>query len=113
MVNEYLSKTGYILSSGNSTCPKKSGYNDEGNPANVDPNDEGYVLKRDTKVGDYDYCIYQKRFYELNEADDFFSKRRYSYKVISYMKFDFPVVGNFIKLPIVSETKVVVNYKNL
>lgn len=113
IVNDYLGKAGYILSSSNSTCPKTNGENDEGNNVYVDPNDSGYVLKRDTRIGDYDYCIYQKRYYELNETDDFFSKRRYSYKVISYMKFDFPIIGEFIKLPIVSETRVILNYKNV
>ena len=105
-VNGYLSKSGYILSNKNNTCPKKG-------DKNVYPDDEFYILIRDTKIGDYDYCIYQKRYYEINETDDYFTKQRFSYKVVSYMKFDFPIVGDFIKLPIVSETKTIVNYKNL
>lgn len=113
IVNEYLGKSGYILSSRNNSCPKTTGKNEKGNSVDVYPNDEGYILKRDSKIGDYEYCIYQKRYYELNETDDFFSKRRYSYKVVSYMKFDFPIIGEFMKLPIVSETKVIVNYKNI
>lgn len=117
-VNGYLYKTGYILSNTSGTCPSVSGTDSEGKSALIHPNDVSdgkqsrspYVLKRDTKVGDYDYCIYQKRYYERNLADDNFTKKRYSYKVISYMKFDFPIIGEFIKLPIVSESKVILNF---
>ena len=104
-VNQYLANTGYILSSKDATCPKTKD--------NLYPNDTDYVLIRDTEIGDYDYCIYQKRFYELNATDEYFTKRRYSYMVVSYMKFDFPIVGEFIKLPIVSESKVIVNFQDL
>ena len=109
-VNDYLAKSGYMLSNINNTCPSKPGNDSDGDAANVYPKDEDYVLKRDTKIGDYDYCIYQKRYYELSELDDTMTKRRYSYKVISYMKFDFPIVGEFIKLPIVSESMVIINF---
>ena len=95
-VNEYLAKSGYILSTASYTCPSYA--------------DDGYEIKRDTKVGDYEYCIYQKKYYEKNEADDIFTKKRYTYKVLSYMKFDFPLIGDFIKLPITSESKVILNF---
>lgn len=95
-VNEYLSKSGYILSNASDTCPSYT--------------DEDFKIVRNTQVGDYDYCIYQKRYYDLNELDDKMTKKRYSYKVVSYMKFDFPIFGEFIKLPIVSESKVILNF---
>lgn len=94
-VNEYLARVGYILSNVNDSCP--AGVN-------------GYKVIRDTKVGSYDYCIYRKRLYELSEGDDQFTKKRYTYKVLSYMKFDFPIIGEFIKLPITSESKVVLKF---
>jgi hypothetical protein len=94
-VNDYLSKAGYILSNSKNSCPA---------------GENGYENIRDTKVGDYDYCIYRKRLYELSAGDDQFTKKRYSYKVLSYMKLDFPVVGDFIKLPIVSESKVIIKF---
>ena len=95
-VNDYLAESGYILSTDSDTCPSYE--------------DEGYENKRNTRVGGYEYCIYQKRYYEKNEADDIFTKKRYIYRVVSYMKFDFPIVGDFIKLPIVSESKVILNF---
>ncbi len=94
-VNEYLAKSGYILSQSDNTCPTIS---------------SDYEIVRDTKVGSYDYCIYRKRLYELNETDDVFTKKRFSYRVVSYMKFDFPVIGSFLKLPITSESKVVLKF---
>lgn len=114
-VNEYLSKSGYILSNSNNTCPSKEGRDSEGFFAYVHPDEDSkikspYILKRDTKVGNYDYCIYQKRYYEKNKKDDAFTKQRFSYKVISYMKFDFPIIGEFIKIPITSESKVILNF---
>ena len=113
-VNEYLSRSGYILSNIGGTCPSVQGKDSENHTASIHPDDvdkkSPYVLKRDTKVGGYDYCIYQKRYYEKNSADDIFTKKRYSYKVISYMKFDLPIIGEFIKLPIVSESKVILNF---
>lgn len=109
-VNAYLAKSGYILSDANYSCPSVAGKDSEGNDARVDPNDSSYVLIKDTTIGDYDYCIYQKRYYEKNLSDDKFTKKRFSYKVRSYMKFDFPVVGGFLKLPIVSESKVILNF---
>lgn len=95
-VNGYLSRSGYILSSASGTCP--SYYK------------QGFTTVKNTRVGDYEYCIYQKRYYELNKLDDEMTKKRYSYKVLSYMKFDFPIIGDFIKLPIVSESKVILNF---
>lgn len=95
-VNEYLMRSGYFLSNENNTCPSYSS--------------QGYNIVKNTRVGDYEYCIYQRMYYELNEKDDIMSKKRYSYKVLSYMKLDLPIIGQFIKLPIVSESKVVLNF---
>lgn len=44
---------------------------------------------------DYLYCIYT---YESNRG-------KY-YKVIAYMYFDFPVIGNYINIPVYGETRV-------
>lgn len=106
-VNDYLSKSGYILSTSGGSCPKKY---DEDLGAYVHPDDRGYVIIKDTESGEYDYCIYKKRYYELSAGDDKFTKQRFSYKVVSYMKFDFPIIGEFIKMPITSESKVIVNF---
>lgn len=106
-VNDYLSKSGYVLSSNGGSCPKKY---DEDLRAYVHPSGDGYIIKKDTEIGEYEYCIYQKRYYELSAGDDKFTKQRFSYKVVSYMKFDFPIIGEFIKLPITSESKVILNF---
>ena len=101
-VNDYLGRVGYILSSKNKTCPNKDGF---------DPKDNGYKLIRDTSVGSYDFCVYRKNYSLSNSNSDFFFSEKYTYKVISYMKFDFPVIGNFIKLPLSGESKMIIHYK--
>lgn len=84
-VNEYLGKIGYIISK--NACPKK----------------EGYMIRRQHKSG-YDYCIYIK--YQIKPEDkNNIVRSRYNYMALVYMKFDLPVVGNFIKIPITGETK--------
>lgn len=99
MVNDYLSKIGYILSSEDNTCPSKNGY---------DPKDSGYKLIRDTSVGSYNYCIYKKSY---STSSDAFAVSKYTYKVVSYVKFDFPVIGDYIKLPIAGETKTITKFE--
>ena len=95
-VNDYLARSGYLLTKESNTCRSRAS--------------EGYRLARNNTVGDYDYCIYQKEYYALDKTDDIFTKKRFSYKVVSYMKFDFPIIGEFIKLPITSESKVILNF---
>lgn len=91
--NDYLRKVGYILSSNARTCPVK--------------NADGYETVIDTTVGSYDYCIYMRykngSKENLNDVMDY----QYNYMVLVYMKFDFPIVGNFIKIPITGETKTI------
>jgi len=90
--NEYLKNVGYHISTNQlSTCPKKEGYNE-------------YISN--TK-GRYDYCIYRS-----NRTGDIVDttnhptiRKRYNYMVLVYMKFDVPVLGSFLKLPITGETK--------
>ena len=91
-VNEYLKNIGYTISTNQTgTCPTKQGYN---------------LYINNTK-GRYDYCIYRS-----NRKGDIVDmtkhptiRKRYNYLVLVYMKFDIPVLGNFIRLPITGETK--------
>lgn len=51
----------------------------------------------------YNFCIY-----EIN-----IDKGTY-YRVVTYMHFDFPIIGNFIELPVQGETKIIkYNFENV
>lgn len=107
IVNPYLGKVGYIInSSSESTCPVDDKVTDDGK----------YTIIRNNKNG-YDYCIYINVLYDSYVSElakknvDPYIERKYMYKVISYMKFDFPIIGEFIKLPIVSESKVIIKFR--
>lgn len=77
-INESLSSIGYRYNNGKQ-CPLL----DEGNTS------VSYA------GADYLYCIYTYN-----------SNRGKYYKVIAYMYFDFPVIGNYINIPVYGETKV-------
>lgn len=94
-VDEYLSKVGYILNDGTSSCPNKM--------------DQNYFLRVGDDIGYYKYCVYY-RLTNVTDSDVF--DYNYSYMVLAYMKFDFPVVGDFIKIPITGETKTFWHLKN-
>lgn len=93
-VNEYLGKIGYMINSKSiNTCPDESTkYNN------------GYEKWVTNENGRYDYCVYRR--YSINAgSDDPKIMRKYNYRVLVYMKFDLPVIGDFIKIPITGETK--------
>ena len=94
-VNEYLGKIGYIINNKNiNTCPDES--------TKYNNSYEKWVTNEN---GRYDYCVYRK--YSVRDKDDNPSMmRRYNYMVLVYMKFDLPVIGDYIKVPITGETKV-------
>lgn len=75
-VNDYLKEAGYNVRRSNTTCENDTKC--------------GQALL-DT-AGGYNYCVYSC------------SNGKY-YKVITYMKFDFPVIGNSLKFPVKGETK--------
>lgn len=93
-VNEYLGKIGYIINNKNiNTCPDES--------TKYNNSYEKWVTNEN---GRYDYCVYRK--YSVRDKDDNPSMmRRYNYMVLVYMKFDLPVIGDYIKVPITGETK--------
>ena len=56
----------------------------------------------------YDYCI------DLIEEEtnvDELVQFKYRYRVRTYMKFDFPIIGQFIRIPITGETKTITVFK--
>lgn len=72
-----LSEIGYRVSaSSKNDCPSKYGTNL-------------------VKSGDYHYCVY-----------GYNTKRGRYYKVITYMYFDFPIIGSHLEFPVSGETKV-------
>lgn len=97
-VNDTLSKYGYILAL-DKHCPV--------NEFDRYPKNTKYVNIRNTKAGSYDYCIYLNYII----GDDAMIFAEYNYMVLVYMKFDFPVVGNFLKLPLTGETKTITVFK--
>lgn len=52
-------------------------------------------------TGGYKYCIYMK---EDNRNPD--GTPTYHYKVVTYMRFDLPLVGQYLQFPVHGETKV-------
>lgn len=77
-INTSLSSIGYRYNNGKE-CPEMEGVSEE-----------------NTYTGtDYLYCIYTYN-----------SNRGKYYKVIAYMYFDFPVIGDYIEIPVYGETKV-------
>lgn len=82
-VNEYLKNVGYHIRKNNSS-------NDSYN------NNQRCTVINNTS-NDYDYYIYECR-------DDGENKKYY--KVVTFTRFDFPVVGEFIKFSIKGETKI-------
>lgn len=89
-VNQYLGRIGYIMNQrSTSTCPNKSEYN--------------YTYERGNDNG-YDYCVYIRFDIEAQDNNPTILER-YNYMVLVYMKFDLPVIGDYIKIPITGETK--------
>lgn len=91
-VNEYFGKIGYIISDKEKGCPYKDNSTD---------GRRSYYIIRNTNYG-YDYCIYIKRDNLVNNP---LMTSKYNYMVLVYMKFDLPVIGDYIKIPITGETK--------
>lgn len=94
LINPYLSKIGYTISSKSKTCPTK----------------ESYSIVKNTEIGDYEYCVYQKIHFNYN-AGNSTVLRKYNYMVLVYMKLDLPVIGQFLKIPITGETKTYTDLK--
>ncbi|MBE6152105.1 MAG: hypothetical protein E7165_02175 [Firmicutes bacterium] len=77
-INESLKSIGYRYNTGK-TCPEMDGVSEE-----------------DTYTGsDYLYCIYTYN-----------SARGKYYKVIAYMYFDLPIIGDYINIKVYGETKI-------
>lgn len=93
-VNEYLGKIGYIINNKNiNTCPDES--------TKYNNSYEKWVTNEN---GRYDYCVYRK-YSVRDQYNNPSIMRRYNYMVLVYMKFDLPVIGDYIKIPITGETK--------
>ncbi|MBP3920587.1 MAG: hypothetical protein J6D28_03380 [Bacilli bacterium] len=88
IVNPYLGKVGYQLSTKN-TCDS------------VDSN--GFVRIRGNNI-DYDYCLYHQQY----------PKDKYTltqYRVVVFMKLDLPIIGDYIRIPVRGETKEYISYE--
>ena len=96
-VNQYLAKVGYGLTNKRNSCPTE--YLED----NSATGGKQVRLLIDTSEGYYDYCLYL--FYSGTEAQNSFSKYNYFYRVLVYMKFDFPIIGDYIRIPLIGDTK--------
>jgi len=102
MVNPYLRESGYIISSKKKQCPVKTQKDTRGVEKEIE-------IIKNTKIGDYEYCIY-KNTHDNRYGSEIHNKiipikKNYHYIVLVYMKFDIPVIGKFIKIPITGETR--------
>ncbi len=89
MVNPYLGQIGYNIATEANKCPNKE--------------ENGYKIMKNTSVGDYEYCIYTRNITNVGESKTVAT--RYNYMVLVYMKFDLPIIGEYVKIPITGETK--------
>ena len=88
-INESLSESGYSLIT--KDCGKVQGHLDD---VNVSLN----AISDNKNSGDYNYCIY--------EVTDKSSDNSKYYIVATFVHFDFPVIGNWINIPVYGETKI-------
>lgn len=79
-IEEMLGETGYRTSNGN-TC----------NGGDI------------AESSNYDICIYEINSTGTDEVHN--SYRGPHYKVVAYMYFDFPIIGDMIKIPVSGETR--------
>ena len=73
------------------------GYRQTGERNCKDLRDDNIKLM-DISSSSYDYCIYRYK-----------TDRGYYYRVITYMYFDLPIIGNTLKFPISGSTRVIYN----
>lgn len=98
-IDTFLQNSGYPPYASNTIkCP-----NGRGNDTAVGGilNDRNTGIQAINKLGNYKYCIYQYKT----------AKGSY-YSVVLYMTFDFPLIGEFIKieLPMYGDTKIIFDY---
>lgn len=87
-IETFMANTGYQISN-TANCDK------------VKPNDSSKQIypTSDLKTG-YRYCIFEN---SVKNSDGVY------YTVVTFMKFDFPVIGNMVEFPVKGETKVLSN----
>lgn len=84
-IETFMADTGYQISL-TSDCTK------------VAPNNESSLVYPTSSIkSGYRYCIFENRASNDNGV---------YYTVVTFMKFDFPVIGNYIEFPVKGETKI-------
>ena len=91
-IDEWLAKIGYRINyrPADNGCP----------PASREL--EGAGASDVTKSNKYRYCVYEVDTCRNNSGDSVCGKY---YRVIAYMYFDFPVIGQLIQVPVRGDTK--------
>ena len=59
----------------------------------------GTKVKNVTETNDYEYCVYRIEYCDRNDA-----RCTLYYRVIAYMYFDVPIIGQMIQVPVTGET---------
>lgn len=85
-IETFMSNIGYQISN-TATCKEPN------------KNSKQIYPTSDLKTG-YRYCIFET---PVDNSDGVY------YTVVTFMKFDFPVIGNFVEFPVKGETKVLSN----
>jgi len=80
------------------TSLKTIGYRINSTYVNNCPTTDGVLLNGNSS---YKYCVYLHQ-----------SSRGPYYKVVAYMYFDFPIIGDFIEFPVSTETKIIYDLGN-
>jgi len=68
---------------------------------NCPDQDDGVLVSDGTGSNPYDYCVYE--YNTCSKKSDTYKCGRY-YRVIAYMYFDFPIIGDLIRIPVRGET---------
>ena len=91
---DYLKKVGFTQTK-NGQCPNEL----EQNGTHYGT----YVTSLYLNSWEYDYCVYQNIL--INKDTNTVSANMLNYTVVAYMRFDFPIVGDFIRIPVRGQTK--------
>lgn len=86
-IETFMANTGYQIST-TSNCTK------------VKPEGSSEVYPTSSFKSGYRYCIFENKASNDNGV---------YYTVVTFMKFDFPVIGNYIEFPVKGETKILSN----
>lgn len=95
-IDDFLRKSGYPPRTTTQSCPKGRGVSGSASLSNQEAGVDAI-----NTLQNYKYCIYK-----------FKTAKGSYYSVVLYMRFDFPLIGDFIniELPMYGDTKIIFDY---